>query len=63
MNDLDGLPCGEHGRKPVPDHRMVVDYKRRHHESARIKSLMLRLDVSNAAQAINRAYELGILRA
>ena len=30
---------------------------------SRIKSLMLKLDVSNAAQAINRAYELGILRA
>ena len=30
---------------------------------SRIKTLMLKLDVSNAVQAVSRAYELGILRA
>ena len=30
---------------------------------SRTKTLMLKLDVSNAAQAVSRAYELGILRA
>ena len=30
---------------------------------SRIRTLMLKLDVSNAVQAVSRAYELGILRA